>query len=515
MDDTERPSTGWPEGGRGACRDGAAYDLVLRNGTVIDGSGRDRFTADVAVAGDRIAAVDRVAAGRGRVEIDVGGLVVAPGFIDVHTHDDRLVLVEPGVPPKVTQGITTVVTGNCGISLAPLMLEGEVPAPLNLLGKRPADFFASFAAYARSVERAGPMVNVVPLIGHMSLRASAGVDPERAARPDEIDRMRGLLADALLEGACGFSTGLAYPYSRNATEEEVAALATVAGAFGAVYATHMRDEAEGVIASLEEAFRTARQAGARLVVSHHKCLGVPVWGRSVETLAAIDAAAEVQEVAFDAYPYTASSTVLLPEKLHHSHETRVTWSIPHPEASGRRVEDLAAEWGCGPEDAARRLAPAGAIYVNMDEGDVRRILAHPLCMIGSDGLPHDQHPHPRLWGSFPRVLGHYSREVGLFGLEQAVHRMTGLPAQRFGLAGRGTIGVGGHADLCVFDPATVGDCATFERPIEPAAGIVHVVVNGRVVLRDGRPLSRPGVPGPGRMIRNTAVAADRMPGRAL
>jgi N-acyl-D-amino-acid deacylase len=463
-----------------------AYDLVLRNGTVVDGSGRAGFTADVAIVEDRIAAVGRLPAGSGRAELDVTGLVVAPGFIDVHTHDDRLVLIQPQAVPKITQGVTTVVTGNCGASLAPAMLNDPVPGPLNLLGKSAGDFFSSFADYVTAVGKASPAVNVVPLVGHMTLRASVGADPARAASADEIVRMQAMLREALETGACGFSTGLAYPFSNNASTAEVTALAAVAGEFGAIYTTHLRTEGEGMLAALEESFATARAAGVRLVISHHKCLGMSMWGRSAQTLAAIDEAARSWDVAFDAYPYTASSTILLPGKLKTARETWVTWSTPHPEATGRRVEDIASAWGCTPEEAAERLGPAGAIYVNMDEDDVRRIMKHPLCMIGSDGLPHDQHPHPRLWGTFPRVLGHYSRDIGLFPLEEAVHRMTGLPARHFGIADRGTVSVGAFADLCVFDPATVRDHADFTRPTEPAAGIVHVLVNGHMALRDGR-----------------------------
>ncbi|KAA0574120.1 D-aminoacylase [Azospirillum sp. Sh1] len=502
------PSLPQPCGGDGNGEPRPLYDVVLRNGMVADGSGRPVFAADVAILADRIVAVGPLPQGSGALELDVTGLVVAPGFIDVHTHDDRLILIQPEAEPKVTQGVTTVVTGNCGVSLAPVILDaagsdGAVPAPLNVLGKATDDFFGTFSAYLAAVEGASPAVNVVPLVGHMGLRASVGADPARAASDSEVAAMQAMLDEAMRAGAFGFSTGLAYPFSRNAPMEEVVALASVAGRYDAVYTTHMRDEGEGVLASLEESFATARAAGVRLVISHHKCLGVSVWGRSVLTLAAIDAAAEMSDIALDAYPYTASSTVLLPEKLKRSSETWVTWSTPFPEATGRRVEDIAADWGCTPEEAAGRLAPAGAIYVNMDEGDVRRILKHRLCMIGSDGLPHDQHPHPRLWGTFPRVLGHYCRETGLFTLEEAVHRMTGLPARQFGIPDRGVVRAGAYADLCVFDPATVSDRADFRSPTEPADGIVHVFVNGQPVLRDG------GIVGarPGRVIRNPHTSA--------
>jgi len=479
-------------------RQAADCDLVLRHGTIVDGSGAPARVGDVALKGDMIVAVGYVRPSADVPEIDVGGLIVAPGFIDVHTHDDRMILRAPQALPKVTQGVTTVVTGNCGISLAPYCAPGAVQAPLDLLSDDPAEFFESFESFLSAVEVASPAVNVVPLVGHMALRASVGVTKGEPATDDDVARMRDMLAGALAQGAFGFSTGLAYPLSRHASTSEVIALAAEAGRAGGIYTTHMRDEGVGVSQSLEESFLTAREAGVRLVISHHKCLGAKVWGRSVRTLAAIDEARQTIDLAIDAYPYTASSTVLLPGKLKWSKETFVTWSTPFPEVAGRRVEEIAAEWGCTQEEAAERLMPAGAIYVTMDEADVRRILQHPLCMIGSDGLPHDRHPHPRLWGTFPRVLGHYSRDVGLFTIEQAVHRMTGLPARHFGIPDRGLIQAGFKADLCVFDPIHVADRATFRDPTQAAVGILHVFVNGVPVLRNGVPTGA----GPGHAILN-------------
>lgn len=480
------------------------FDTILRNGRVVDGTGAPPFAADVALQGERIAALGDL---RGRTairDIDVSGLVIAPGFIDVHTHDDRIVLLAPEMTPKITQGVTTVITGNCGISAAPVRLTGAVPPPLNLLGQEAELFFGSFAAYLKAVEKAEPAVNLVPLVGHMSLRASVA-RLEGLATDDEVDAMRLALREAMVAGAFGFSTGLAYPISHDASTAEVIALASEAGRFGGIYTTHMRDEGLGILQSLQESFITAKEARVRLVISHHKCVGSATWGRSNRTLAAIDAAAASQELAFDAYPYTASSTILLPERLESAKETWITWSVPYPGMQGKRVEDIAADWNCTPQEAARRLTPAGAIYVNMDEADVRNILKHRLCMIGSDGLPHDSHPHPRLWGTFPRVLGHYCRDEGLFSLEEAVHRMTGLPAARFGIPDRGRIADGAFADLCVFDPGAIRDVATFADPIRAAEGIAHVFVNGGAVLREGRPTGQRS----GRIIRRPGSEKTR------
>src|SRR2546429_593068 len=247
----------------------------------------------------------------------------------------------------------------------------------------------------------------------------------------------------------------------------------------------MRDEAEHVLDSLDESFQVGRTAQVPVVISHHKTTGVANFGRTAETLPKIAAAMEGQQIGLDAYPYVASSTILRTSRLDEATRVLITWSKAMPEQAGRELAEIAREWGVGIREAAERLQPAGAIYWMMDEADVRRVLAFEHTMIGSDGLPHDVHPHPRLWGTFPRVLGHYCREVGLFPLEEAVRRMTGLPAKRFGLTNRGRIAPGAYADLCVFDPATVIDKATFEQPVTPAAGIAYVLVNGTLVWQDG------------------------------
>src|SRR5579884_3797825 len=406
-------------------------DTILRGGTVIDGSGAKRFRGDVAIAGDRIAAVGSVAKTAGAREIDVSGLVVAPGFIDVHTHDDRALIAMPDMAMKASQGVTTVVTGNCGVSLAPLALDRAPPPPLDLLGETGDFRYPRFADYLAALERAPAALNAAPLVGHSSLRVGAMKTLDRPATEEEIAQMGERLEEALDAGAIGLSTGLYYPPARHAPAAEVEALARLLRPVGALYTTHMRDEGRGVLDSLAESFAVGRAAHVPVVISHHKTAGRENFGRTALTLPAIAAAIAVQEVGLDAYPYTASSTVLQPDRLAAAEKVLVTWSKSVPQAAGRDLAQIAAEWGVTQEEAAARLQPAGAIYWMMDEADVERVLAFPHTMIGSDGLPHDAHPHPRLWGAFARVLGHYCREEKLFPLEEAVRRMTGLPAARF------------------------------------------------------------------------------------
>ena len=483
----------------------ARYDLVLLGGKVIDGSGSAAKTLDVAIEGDRIAAVDRLAQGSGKREIDVGGLAVAPGFIDVHTHDDRALFAAPDMSAKASQGVTTVVTGNCGVSLAPLKLDHAPPPPLDLIGDQGDYRFARFADYLAAVDASPPAVNAACLIGHSCLRVGAMSELDRPATAKEIAAMQARLGEALESGAIGLSTGLWYAPASSAPKEEVVQLAVLLRPAGAIYTSHMRDEAEHVLDSLEETFAVGREADVPVVVSHHKVVGKTNFGRTTETLPRIARAASEQRVGLDAYPYVASSTVLRPMMVPRALKVLVTWSKNHPEMAGRYLSDIAAAWKVSEAEACERLQPAGAVYWSMDEADVRRVLAFEHTMVGSDGLPHDLHPHPRLWGTFPRVLGHYCREVGLFPLKEAVRRMTGLPARRFGLTNRGRIAPGAYADLCLFDPATVIDRATFEKPTTPAAGIAYVLVNGKIVWQGGAHTGER----PGRALRRQAMQMER------
>lgn len=472
--------------------DGRA-DLIVRNARVIDGSGGPSWQADVAVADDRIAAVGdlrRWTAGR---EVDAAGLALAPGFIDVHTHDDRALIDKPDHPCKTSQGVTTVVAGNCGISLAPLAFDGRPPPPLDLIATDGRQFFDRFGAYLDRLDSDPPAVNSVAQVGHSSLRVGAMDRTDRPATAAEIATMQRRLEAALEAGAAGMSTGLFYRPAEAAPTAEVTALAAVVGAAGGIHTTHMRDEGDRILESIAETGEIGRAARVPVVISHFKCTGAPNHGRSAETLAAVERLRREQPIAVDAYPYIAGSTVLDSARLDRAEKVLVSWSEAMPDAAGRDLDDLASELGMTRREAAAALAPAGGIFFQMSEADVRRILAHPMTMIGSDGLPNDARPHPRLWGTFPRVLGHYARDERLFSVEEAVRKMTALPAARFGLRDRGAIRQGAFADLVLFDPETVIDLATWEDPIRPAAGIRAVFVNGREVWRDGASTgARPG-----------------------
>lgn len=462
------------------------HDLLIRNALVLDGHDRPGRPLDVAIAAGRIQKLGDLATEPAREVRDVSGLVLAPGFIDVHTHDDSMVIRRPQQLPKLSQGVTTVVVGNCGISAAPVRLRGEPPDPLNLLGPAAAFVYPTFAAYRTAVEQARPGVNVAALVGHTALRSNHLDDLYRAATPAEIAAMRAELRDSLAAGALGLSSGLAYASAAAAPTDEVAQLAAELDAVGGLYATHLRSEFAAVHEALDEALAIGRQARAPVVVSHFKCAGVDNWGRAPELLGALAEAAQTQQVGCDCYPYAASSSTLDLKQVTQRHRITITWSTPHPECGGRDLDAIAADWGLDLDSAARRLQPAGAVYYGMSEADVRLILAHPLSMIGSDGLPEDPFPHPRLWGAFPRVLGHFSRDLGLFPLHTAVHKMTGLSAARFGLKDRGLIEPGAHADLVLFDPQRIRDVADFSDPQRPAEGIHAVWVNGRLAYAPGR-----------------------------
>jgi len=458
---------------------------LIKGARVIDGTGAPAVQRDVAVRDGQIVAIGALDQWTADNVVEAEGRVLAPGFIDVHTHDDTHVIRSPQMLPKISQGVTTVIVGNCGISASPVTLKGAPPDPMNLLGAQ-ADFqYPTFAAYIDAVNVARPAVNVGALIGHTALRNNHMDRLDRGASPAEIDGMRAQLEEALAHGALGLSSGLAYGSAFNAPPEEVMALAEPLAHAGALYTTHMRTEFDAILDAMEEAYQVGKHARVPVVISHLKCAGPSNWGRSTEVLKSLDTTREGQPVGCDCYPYNRSSSTLDVKQVTGDIDITITWSTPHPEMAGKLISEVAAEWQVTQQEAGKRLQPAGAVYHNMSEDDVRRILSHPATMVGSDGLPNDPLPHPRLWGAFPRVLGHYARDTSLLPLEEAVRKMTGLSARRFGLAGRGLVKVGYHADLVLFDADQVRDTATFAEPRQTADGIDAVWVNGVLSYLDG------------------------------
>ncbi len=495
----------------GACAP-APYDVVLVGGTVIDGTGSAGFRADVAILGDRIVAVSRNGvelAGAERV-IDVTGKVIAPGFIDIHSHLNPLLRLPEG-ESKARQGVTTVLGGP----------DGSSPWPIG--------------TYLDSAATVGVGLNVAMLVGHNTIRREVmGLD-DRPPTSDELAEMREMVRQAMAEGAWGLSTGLRYLPGAFSDVDEVVALAEVAGQAGGVYTSHLREEALDLLAGVAEAIEIGRRADLPIILTHHKVVGQPMWGSSERTLAMVDSAnAAGRRIRIDQYPYTATYTgigILVPpwalaggndaffERLENAvlrdsitdgivfnlvndrggnDLSRVQFALVSwmPELEGRTLRDWAEMRGLPPTmetgaelviDAIRR-GGASAIYHVLDEADVQAIMRHPMTAIASDGRlvqPGEGHPHPRWYGTFPRVLGEYVREKRVITLEEAVRKMTSLPADHVGLPERGTLTEGTIADIVVFDPETVADRATFQDPHQYPAGIAWVIINGIVAVDDG------------------------------
>jgi N-acyl-D-amino-acid deacylase len=473
----------------------ARADTVIRGGTVIDGTGAPGFSADVAIDGERIVAVGDLAATEGGREIDASGKTVSPGFIDVHTHDDYYLFTHPDMIPKASQGVTTVVVGNCGFSLSPWKRFDEGQFPFSLWLDRPELRFSTTAEYLDALDTNPCAVNSAALIGHSSLRYAAMNDLDRPANDAEISQMQSDLKESVEAGAVGMSSGLFYPPAQAASTEEVIAVCEAMAPLDGIYTAHIRNEDAHVIEAIEEAAEIGRRAAVQLLISHHKTAGLANHGRMRETLPLIERLRTGQRLNIDVYPYIAGSTMILPAMMKRASKVMITWSRDYPQHNGGDLDEIAAEMGKTREEAAEQLSPGGAIYFMLDEADVQKAMSHESAIIGSDGIPDDMHPHPRLWGTFPRVLGHYSRDLGLFPIEDAVRRMTGQAAAVFGFRDRGVIREGAFADITVFDANTIIDVASFDEPAQPAIGIDCVLVNGQPVWRDGGSTGeRPGRP---------------------
>lgn len=524
-------------------------ELLLRGGTVLDGTGAAGRTADVAVAAGHVTAVGhRLPTGTARV-LDVSGAVVCPGFIDLHSHADFTVMATPGAPTQTAQGVTTLVTGNCGFSPFPLVPEhaGELRELCAFLDDGLSWQWRTAGEYAEAVGRLPLGLNLAPQVGHGSLRIAAMGTADRAPNAAELARMRQLVREAVADGVAGLSSGLVYPPGSYADSDELTALLSeMTAGGGRLYSTHLRSEGARLLPAVEEALTTARRSGARLQISHLKAAGIGNWGSVGAALELIDAArAEGLDVAADQYPYSASSTTLtsqLPDwaldggisallsrladpDQYRRLETALAKGPFRPERVvlaglpdgpyarhvGQSLAEAAAALGRSPERTlldvlAAHRAQAAIVSHSMSEEDVRRVMRHPAVAVASDGwvlhCPGAGRPHPRSFGTFARVLGHYTRAEDLLTLPEAVRKMTSLPASRLGWTDRGVLRPGAVADLAVFDPATVTDHATYDDPWRPATGVLHTLVAGRPVVEHGEPTAVPA----GQVIRRPTAS---------
>ncbi len=519
-----------------------AWSLLIRGGTVVDGSGAPGRRADVAVAGDRVAAIGPGLAGPAERVIEAGGHVVAPGFIDAHSHSDLFYLGCPSAESKVRQGVTTEVVGMCSFSQAPLRPEqreviqgwaGGIGASLDLR-------WETFGQYLDALRAVQPSVNVAHFVGHGALRIAAMGFEARPAGPDDLRAMERRLGEAMDAGAFGFSTGLVYPPSAYSETDELIALARFMVGRGGLYFSHIRGESAMLLDSIAEAVRIGEAGGVGVQISHVKASGRENWPKIDAALRLIEQArARGVDVAGDVYPYNAGSTKmdnLMPAWAHEGGMARLLERLADPaarrrivaeclvdgerwrnvsqggtgfdqifiasckrrELEGLNLAQLAQQTGREPAEAMLDLlleqrCTVGMVSFSQSIENVAKVLAHPALMVGSDSIPlfagegdRPGKPHPRTYGTFPRVLGEYARERKLFSLETAVHKMTGMPAARLGLRDRGVLREGAFADLTVFDAATVRDESTYADPHRYPTGIPYVVVNGVVTVDGGR-----------------------------
>ncbi len=473
-------------------------DLIIRNANIIDGTGAPSFPGDVEIDGGRIAVVGTANA-RAHAEIDAKGLSLAPGFIDVHTHDDGAFIRHPDMSFKLAQGVTTCVCGNCGFSAIPAE-RGVDPglASGGILSGATGDF-EDLEGYFDAVLAKRPSINSIMLVGHNTVRTTVMGQEERVPTADELARMRGHVAQAMEQGACGFSTGLIYRPGRWSKTDEVIELARAAIPFNGLYATHMRNEGDRLLEAVDETLLIGREAGLHTHISHHKSAGKRNWGKVGKSLEKVDKArAQGQRVTLDIYPYTAGSGRMIEYfnlnaiDRDYAGLMRIANCPAFREFEGRMLIDIARERGQDIADLVRLIltAPKGentiCIHFIIDEADIETNLRYPGMMIGSDGIPDLRgKPHPRLFGTFPRILGEYVRARGVIGLEDAVSRMTSISADTFGIKERGRVAQGYHADLVLFDPATVKDTATYDDPKQHPDGINLVIVNGEIAFRNG------------------------------
>jgi N-acyl-D-amino-acid deacylase len=516
------------------------FDIVLKNGFVVDGTSNPWFKADVGIEDGRISDIGKLSSSKSRETLDARGLVVAPGFIDMHAHSDFSLLINPLAESKVKQGVTTEVVGNCGSSAAPLndFLKEETRKTMPVLQEAKLKLdWSSMDEYLKRLERNGVALNVVPLVGNGNIRALVMAYDSRRPSKSELEKMKEILAETTEQGAFGLSSGLIYPPSCYADTDELIELCKVVAKYGGIYTSHIRGEGKTLFESIREAIEIGRKAGVPIEISHHKASGMSNWGKVKQTLKMIgEARSTGVDVTCDVYPYLAGSTgldALLPtyaweggvEKLVErlkNPEIRnrlkqemkegqsnlfragywgtimISYCKGHREYEGKTIAEIAQQKRIDPLDFVFDLlieekASVMIVLFTMCEKDMRAVLKHSVSMIGSDssatapyGVLGKGKPHPRTYGTFPRVLGEYVRRKKLLTFENAIRKMTSFPAQKLRLKDRGLVRKGMWADITVFNPEKIADKATYAEPHQYAVGIKYVIVNGKVVVTKGK-----------------------------
>ena len=518
------------------------FDIVIKDGRIIDGTGNPYYRADIGILRGKVACIRRQIGKTTAVQtLHVEDLVISPGFIDAHSHDDLYLLVKPTCDEKILQGVTTTVVGNCGFSTAPMSDEhrADLVDALRIIGSdhlpEAHQVFESLDGYLRAVESAKPGINVLPLVGHSTVRIAAMGSTSRPPTDLEMEAIKAYVARAMEEGAFGLSTGLIYAPGIYADTEELIEITRIVAACGGIYSSHIRSESDLVTTAIAEAIKIGREAGIPVHVSHHKVAGKNNWGRSIETLEMMSVArSRGVEITCDHYPYHAASTYLAavlpprifaeaPELVYQKlkdpkarlaviseieNEEGGDWeniirgagfdgivissSSMHPDYVGQSLDDIAKIEGKSPYDVVFDLVVeeqrgTGIIVFSMAEDDIRRIIRCPFTMVGSDGIPGFgvSRVHPRFAGTFSKILGHYVRKEGILNLDDAIRKMTSLPSQSFRLKRKGLLKEGFDADIVIFDPETVADKATFEDPQQGPKGIHYVIVNGKFAVERG------------------------------
>ncbi len=507
------------------------FDLLIKNGTVLDGTGAEAIRADVGICGEQIEAVGDFSQAEAKQIVDAAGKMVCPGFIDAHSHSDAYLLIEPRASSKIFQGITTEVCGNCGASVAPRL--GDAKLPSDWQDKPFPGTWSTVAEYRKLFEQAQPVVNEALLIGHNTLhRGICGYEP-RGANPDELKEMCRALEQALDEGGCGMSTGLIYPPASAVPTEEILALANVCAANGKIYTSHMRSEGKRLLEAIDETLEIGRKSGARVQISHLKASGKANWHKLDSAIEKIEAArAEGREVAADRYPYTAAQTdldIILPdwalydgkeavlgrlkdskvrkkirdeileERGEFGFSTVMIGSIENQKYhtfKGVKLNDAAQQLGMEPVDALLHIVEqddlrTGGIFFGMSEENMWRVLETPWVMIGCDaslrapdGILSKDHPHPRAYGSFTKFL-RAALDGKTVALPEAIRKMTALPAEQFRLKNRGVLKKGNFADVVVFDPKAIQENTTYADPHQLSDGMDAVIVNGTLTMENG------------------------------